>query len=104
MSYKIVKASNGDAWIEAQGTMYSPSQIGAFVLNKMKETAESYLGSSVKVRHPHADNVVSPFNRILHKHEHWSFIFLFRMPLLQYPRISTTLKDRRQRTLDRFLV
>ena len=50
VSYKIVKASNGDAWIEAQGTMYSPSQIGAFVLNKMKETAENYLGSSVKVR------------------------------------------------------
>ena len=57
MSYKIVKASNGDAWIEAQGTMYSPSQIGAFVLNKMKETAENYLGSSVKVRHPGVDNV-----------------------------------------------
>ena len=52
LSYKIVKSSNGDAWIEAQGTMYSPSQIGAFVLNKMKETAESYLGSSVKVKNP----------------------------------------------------
>ena len=51
MSYKIVRSSNGDAWLEAQGTMYSPSQIGAFVLNKMKETAESYLGSSVKVLH-----------------------------------------------------
>ena len=50
VSYKIAKASNGDAWIEAQGTMYSPSQIGAFVLNKMKETAESYLGTNVKVR------------------------------------------------------
>ena len=43
-----VKASNGDAWVEAKGKMYSPSQIGAFVLTKMKETAESYLGSSVK--------------------------------------------------------
>lgn len=48
VSYKIVKASNGDAWVEAHGKMYSPSQIGAFVLIKMKETAESYLGQSVK--------------------------------------------------------
>ncbi|ESO82510.1 hypothetical protein LOTGIDRAFT_148480 [Lottia gigantea] len=46
--YKIVKASNGDAWLEANGKVYSPSQIGAFVLMKMKETAESYLGSNVK--------------------------------------------------------
>jgi len=46
--YKIVKSSNGDAWLEAQGKMYSPSQIGAFVLTKMKETAESYLGTKVK--------------------------------------------------------
>ena len=45
--YKIVKAKNGDAWVEAQGKVYSPSQVGAFVLGKMKETAESYLGSSV---------------------------------------------------------
>lgn len=48
VSYKIVKASNGDAWVEANGKMYSPSQIGAFVLMKMKETAESYLGGNVK--------------------------------------------------------
>lgn len=47
MPFKIVKASNGDAWIEAQGRMYSPSQIGAFILTKMKETAESYLGTKV---------------------------------------------------------
>merc|ERR1712002_167837 len=47
-SYKIVKASKGDAWVEAQGKMYSPSQVGAFVLMKMKETAENYLGTSVK--------------------------------------------------------
>jgi len=46
-SFKIVKASNGDAWVEADGKMYSPSQVGAFVLTKMKETAESYLGSTV---------------------------------------------------------
>ena len=39
VSHKIVKASNGDAWVEAHGKMYSPSQIGAFVLTKMKETA-----------------------------------------------------------------
>uniref|UniRef100_UPI00358E32A0 stress-70 protein, mitochondrial-like n=1 Tax=Myxine glutinosa TaxID=7769 RepID=UPI00358E32A0 len=48
VSYKIVRASNGDAWVEAHGKMYSPSQIGAFVLTKMKETAESYLSTSVK--------------------------------------------------------
>jgi molecular chaperone DnaK len=46
--YKIVKASNGDAWLEANGKVYSPSQIGAFILTKMKETAESYLGKKVK--------------------------------------------------------
>jgi len=45
--YKIVKASNGDAWFEAQGKVYSPSQMGAFTLMKMKETAESYLGTTV---------------------------------------------------------
>jgi molecular chaperone DnaK len=48
VSYKIAKASNGDAWVEAQGKLYSPSQIGAFVLMKMKETAEAYLGHTVK--------------------------------------------------------
>ena len=42
--YKISKASNGDAWVEADGKQYSPSQISAFILQKMKETAESYLG------------------------------------------------------------
>ncbi|CAI4223371.1 unnamed protein product [Auanema sp. JU1783] len=45
--FKITKASNGDAWVEAQGKVYSPSQVGAFVLMKMKETAESYLGTAV---------------------------------------------------------
>jgi len=45
--YKIVKASNGDAWLEAQGKQYSPSQVGAFVLVKMKETAEGFLGRPV---------------------------------------------------------
>ncbi|KAG0452749.1 hypothetical protein HPP92_025413 [Vanilla planifolia] len=45
--YKIVKAPNGDAWVEANGQSYSPSQIGAFILTKMKETAEAYLGKSV---------------------------------------------------------
>ncbi|KAI1303066.1 Stress-70 protein, mitochondrial [Halotydeus destructor] len=48
VSYKIVRASNGDAWVEANGKMYSPSQVGAFVLMKMKETAESYLNTSIK--------------------------------------------------------
>ncbi|XP_059918071.1 stress-70 protein, mitochondrial [Gadus macrocephalus] len=46
--YKIVRASNGDAWVEAHGKLYSPSQAGAFILMKMKETAESYLGHGVK--------------------------------------------------------
>ena len=48
VSYKIVKASNGDAWVEAHGKLYSPSQIGAFILTKMKETAEAYLNQPVK--------------------------------------------------------
>ena len=45
--YKIVKASNGDAWVEAEGKTYSPSQISAFILQKMKETAEANLGEKV---------------------------------------------------------
>ena len=45
--YKISRASNGDAWVEADGKTYSPSQISAFILQKMKETAESYLGQKV---------------------------------------------------------
>lgn len=45
--YDIVKNSNGDAWIEAKGKKYSPSQISAFILQKMKETAESFLGTKV---------------------------------------------------------
>ncbi len=45
--YKIVKASNGDAWVEAEGKTYSPSQVSAFILQKMKETAEAHLGQKV---------------------------------------------------------
>ncbi|XP_016449946.1 heat shock 70 kDa protein, mitochondrial [Nicotiana tabacum] len=45
--YKIVRAPNGDAWVEANGQQYSASQIGAFILTKMKETAEAYLGKSI---------------------------------------------------------
>ena len=45
--YQIVPASNGDAWVEAGGKQYSPSQVGAFVLQKMKETAETYLGHGI---------------------------------------------------------
>ncbi|WP_043767800.1 molecular chaperone DnaK [Methylorubrum extorquens] len=45
--YKIVKAANGDAWVEAEGKPYSPSQISAFILQKMKETAEANLGEKV---------------------------------------------------------
>jgi len=48
VSFKIVKASNGDAWVSgSDGKVYSPSQIGAFTLTKMKETADAYLGSAV---------------------------------------------------------
>jgi len=45
--YKIIKADNNDAWLEARGKKYSPSQISAFILQKMKETAEKYLGQEV---------------------------------------------------------
>ncbi|WP_316975935.1 molecular chaperone DnaK [Shumkonia mesophila] len=45
--YKIVKADNGDAWVQLDGQKYSPSQISAFILQKMKETAERYLGEPV---------------------------------------------------------
>lgn len=45
--YNIVKGKNGDAWVEASGEKYSPSQVSAFILQKMKETAESYLGETV---------------------------------------------------------
>merc|ERR1711988_1555120 len=49
VSYTICKSSNGDAWVKSSdGKLYSPSQIGAFVLTKMKETAENYLNTSVK--------------------------------------------------------
>lgn len=45
--YKIIPSKNGDAWVEVRGEKYSPSQISAFILQKMKETAESYLGEKV---------------------------------------------------------
>uniref|UniRef100_A0A0G4HFZ2 Uncharacterized protein n=1 Tax=Chromera velia CCMP2878 TaxID=1169474 RepID=A0A0G4HFZ2_9ALVE len=48
LPYKIVKGGNGDAWVEAQGKQYSPSQIGALVLEKMRQTAEDFLGRNVK--------------------------------------------------------
>jgi molecular chaperone DnaK len=48
LPYKVVAAPNGDAWVEAKGKQYSPSQVGAFVLNKMRETAEAYLGQNCK--------------------------------------------------------
>ncbi|KAK7067617.1 Stress-70 protein, mitochondrial [Halocaridina rubra] len=49
VAFKIVRASNGDAWVEgSDGKMYSPSQIGAFTLVKMKETAEAYMNTAVK--------------------------------------------------------
>ena len=45
--FKIIKGENGDAWVESRGKKYAPSQISAFVLQKMKETAEAYLGETV---------------------------------------------------------
>ncbi|MFN9716681.1 MAG: Hsp70 family protein, partial [Sphingomonadales bacterium] len=45
--YKITKGKNGDAWVKAGNEDYSPSQVSAFILQKMKETAESYLGETV---------------------------------------------------------
>merc|ERR1719424_1064967 len=48
LPYKIVSGPSGDAWVQARGEKYSPSQVGAFLLTKMKETAESYLGSGVQ--------------------------------------------------------
>nr|WP_323778154.1 molecular chaperone DnaK [Amylibacter sp.] len=47
LPYSIVDGGNGDAWVEVKGEKYSPSQVSAFILGKMKETAESYLGESV---------------------------------------------------------
>ncbi len=44
VSYKIVGGPNGDAWVESLGKKYSPSQMGAFILTKLKEDAETYLG------------------------------------------------------------
>ncbi|MBL1147697.1 MAG: molecular chaperone DnaK [Pseudomonadota bacterium] len=46
--YKIIKGENGDAWVEAEGEKYAPSQISAFILQKMKETAEAFLGEKVE--------------------------------------------------------
>jgi len=48
VSFKIVRGDNGDAWVEANGDKYSPAQISAMILQKMKETAESYLGEKVE--------------------------------------------------------
>ncbi|MDP1730902.1 MAG: molecular chaperone DnaK [Devosia sp.] len=45
--YQIVKAENGDAWVEVEGKKYSPSEVSAMILTKMKETAESYLGETI---------------------------------------------------------
>ena len=45
--FKLVKSDAGDLWVEAQGEKYAPSQISAFILQKMKETAESFLGETV---------------------------------------------------------
>ncbi|MCL4186408.1 MAG: molecular chaperone DnaK [Rhodobacteraceae bacterium] len=48
LPYRVINGGNGDAWVEVRGEKYSPSQISAFILQKMKETAESYLGEKVE--------------------------------------------------------
>ena len=45
--FEIIKADNGDAWVKSRGEKYAPSQISAFILQKMKETAEDFLGDTV---------------------------------------------------------
>jgi len=45
--YKIIKADNGDAWVESRGKQYSPQEVSAIILQKMKQTAEDYLGEKV---------------------------------------------------------
>lgn len=57
--FKIVRASNGDAWVEAHGKMYSPSQSGAFVLMKMKETAGTTPPGGAQLTHEHTENVMT---------------------------------------------
>ncbi len=46
LPYKVVKADNGDAWVEMRGKQYSPAEISAFILQKMKQSAEDYLGQT----------------------------------------------------------
>ena len=55
--YKIVPGPNGDAWVEVKGKKYSPSQISAFILTKMKETAEAYLGNKVDAGRHHGSRL-----------------------------------------------
>src|ERR687888_2023142 len=47
LPYKVIRADNGDAWVEIRGKRYSPAEISAFILQKMKQTAEDYLGEKV---------------------------------------------------------
>jgi molecular chaperone DnaK len=47
LPYKVVRSDNGDAWVESRGTSYNPAEISAFILQKMKQTAEDYLGEEV---------------------------------------------------------
>ena len=57
--YKIMRGPNGDAWVEADGKSYSPSQISAFILQKMKETAEAYLGEQGRAGGHHRSRLIS---------------------------------------------
>jgi hypothetical protein len=87
--YKIVRAPNGkDAWLEIMGEKYSPSQIGAAVLGKMKETAENFLGRKVN----HAVITVS-----------FDLPFVQKLNYIRSLLISTTLKDKPPKTLVKLL-
>ncbi len=60
--YKIIKHTNGDAWVEAGGQRYSPSQIGAFVLTKMRETAGMHIKHCFSTSHH--QNVIITFAKV----------------------------------------
>ena len=56
--YKIIKGPNGDAWVEAQGKQYSPAQVSAYILQKMKETAEAKLGETITAGRHHRSRLL----------------------------------------------
>lgn len=89
--YKIVRASNGDAWLEAHGKLYSPSQSGAFILMKMKETA----GQSVRTRKRLITHMIhSSIKPLLVCFQRATWVTRWRTLLLPYLLTSTTPRDR----------